>query len=143
MVLPLDPQREFPSYVLLAPGEDQAAGLRVRADLARHVLTVGATDRLGNYRVRAGGTQDGVDLGFSVNLDPQQTRLERLAASTLDEIFGPLAHRLARSREELVREVSAGRTGYDLVPLVVLLWAVCLAGEMILANRFYGDNSNG
>ena len=73
-VLPVDPSAQRGSYLLSAPGD---LSFPISADLKRHELAITATDQVGNYRLQAGGS-GGVDLGFSVNYGPDQTRLDRL-----------------------------------------------------------------
>ena len=83
--------------------------VRVTPDLKQQVLVVTATDQPGNYRVQAGGTAEGVDRGFSVNLAAEQTRLERIPQSELAQLFGPIPYRIARTREEI--ELDVGSSG--------------------------------
>ena len=132
-VLQLDAKRTRRTYQLFAPGE---LSFPLSADLVRHVLVITATDRVGNYRVRAGGSS-GVDLGFSVNLSPQQTELVRIAEEDLTKVFGPFDFRVARTRHQIERDLSEARVGRELFPLLILLTALVLAAEQVIANRFY------
>jgi len=134
-VLQLDPQQTRTTYQLFTPGE---TSFPLAADLTQHVLVVTSTDRVGNYRVRAGGTA-GVDRGFSVNLAPEQTELDRVDEDQLAKVFGPLPHRVARTRQEIERGFSEGRVGRELFAALILLAAVALAGEHLVANRFYRE----
>jgi hypothetical protein len=136
-VLRLDPKAEHPSYGLTAP-----EGIRIdlTPDLGRHLLMVSSTDSAGNYRITAGGsTSSGVDQGFSVNLAPEQTELERLAAEDLARVFGPHDYHLARNREELEGKVSYQRVGRQLFSMLIILVAVVLGIEQFMANRFYKE----
>ena len=110
----------------------------ISADLKRHELAITATDQVGNYRVQAGGS-GGVDLGFSVNYAPDQTRLDRLNDEELTGIFGPVKFRLARTRQQIDRDISVGRVGRELFPPLILLLALVLGLEMVVANRFYRE----
>ena len=47
------------------------------ADQINHLVSVPATSAAGNYRIRAGGTEGGVDRGFSANTPLAATELER------------------------------------------------------------------
>jgi hypothetical protein len=132
-VLPLDAAARRRDYLLFTPG---SPSFRVSADPKRHELALTATDQVGNYRLQAGGS-GGVDLGFSVNYAPDQTRLDRLSEQELAGIFGPLKFRLARTRQQIDRDISIGRVGQELFPPLVLLLAVVLGLEMLVANRFY------
>jgi len=135
-ILELDPQRPFRSYVLTMP---DGMEVRLTPDLKDQSLLVTATEQAGNYRVRAGGTADGVDRGISVNLAASQTRLERISSDDLAKRFGPVPYRVAQSKEEIELNVSTGRVGRELYPLLILAMAVCLALEQIVANRFYRE----
>ncbi len=46
---------------------------------------------------------------------------------------------MSRNRDEIDRSVSAGRVGQELFPYLILLLVLVLAGEQVLANRFYRD----
>jgi hypothetical protein len=111
----------------------------VSADMGRHQLVVTATDQVGNYRVQAGGTVSGVDRGFSVNLAPEQTELQRIDQDELAGVFGPLDYQVARTRDEIQRGVSTSRVGRELFGPLILLVGVLLALEYVMANRFYRE----
>ena len=83
--------------------------------------------------------QEGVNLGFSVNYAPDQTRLDRLSDQELAAMFGPLKFQLAHTREQIDRDISAGRVGRELFPPLILMVAIVLALEMLVANRFYRE----
>jgi hypothetical protein len=134
-VLQLNPQDKYDSYVLSTPDGTE---VRIAPDLKKHELAVAATDQPGNYRVRAGGTAEGVDRGFSVNLAAGQTRLERISAGELGALFGPVPHRLARTRDEIDLDFGSGDL-WDLFPGLILAVAVILGLEHVAANRFYKE----
>jgi hypothetical protein len=46
---------------------------------------------------------------------------------------------VAGSRQEIDRDISTGRVGRELFPTLMLLLAVVLAGELLVANRFYRE----
>lgn len=138
-VLHLDPNKEFQSYVLTLLGASNAVDVRLTPDLKQHTLVVTSTEREGNYRIQAGGSAAGVDRGFSVNLSREQTDLDRLDEPQLKAIFGPAPYRLARDSNQLEGNVTEGRVGRDLYPIVILLVALALGLEQILANRFYKE----
>jgi len=137
--LRLDPDESFPSYVLTALDAPDEVDARLTPDLREHVLTITSTDKVGNYRVRAGGSTSGVALGFSVNLAPEQTRLDRLSEEELSELFGDVPYRIARDRNQLEGDRRRQRVGRELFGLLILLMAVALGIEHVLANRFYRD----
>ena len=134
-VLQLNPQDAYQTYVLTAPDGTE---VRVAPDLKKHELAVAATEQPGNYRVQAGGTAEGVDRGFSVNLAAAQTRLERISAGELGQLFGPVPHRLARGRDEIELDFGSGDV-WDLFPGLILAVAVILGLEHVAANRFYRE----
>lgn len=134
-VLRLDARRQHDIYHVFAPG---GLDFPLSADLSRHVLMVTSTDRVGNYRVRAAG-RGGAERGFSVNLAPEQTRLERIAEADLSDVFGPFSYHLAGTRGEIEREQQRGRVGRELFGPLILLLALVLAFEYVVANRFYRE----
>jgi len=133
-VLQLDADGRRRNFLLTTPGELK---FPLSADPQRRVLVITGTDEVGNYRVQAGGRDSGVDRGFSVNLAPQQTELERAGEEQLAEVFGPLEYRVARTREEIERDISTGRVGRELFSPIILLVVIVLALEHFVANRFY------
>jgi hypothetical protein len=135
-VLNLDPQSEYRFYALTTPDQVE---VRLTPDLAKNVLPVTATDTAGNYRVAAGGSSGGVERGFSVNLPSQQTQLTRLADEDLRAVFGSADYRVARDRDDLEGKISVGRVGRELFPFFIVLVALALGVEHVLANRFYRD----
>jgi len=111
------------------------------ADLKRHVLVTSSTEQVGNYRVQSGGRASGIDRGFSVNLTLNQTQLERIDPEKLNETFSPNKVRIAKNRREIDRDISVGRVGRELFPALILLLAIVLAAEHLLANRFYKESA--
>lgn len=132
-ILDLDPDKPYRSYILSEPG-----GLEVRLapDPRQNALVVTSTQQPGNYRVQAGGS-GGVDRGFSVNLTPEQTRLDRATDEQLAAVFGEYPYHVARDETQIEREFTAGRVGRELYPLLIALVALVLGLEHIVANRFY------
>ena len=76
---------------------------------------------------------------FSVNLAPAETRLDRLAEEELADVFGPVPYRVARQPSQLESERSMQRVGRELFPVLILLLAVALGVEHLLANKFYRE----
>jgi hypothetical protein len=135
-VVPLAASERHPIYVLSTPHGDQ---IRTPIDENQEAVTVTSTEAPGNYRIQAGGGEQEVDLGFSVNLPASVSQLERAGRDELAAIFGETPFRLARSREEIDRSVSAGRVGRELFGYLIVLLALVLGCEQALANRFYQD----
>lgn len=125
-----------PVYALTTPRSDQ---IRLPLDDKQNALVVAATEAPGNYRLQAGGGDKKVELGFSVNLPRDISQLERTTPEELKTVFGDAPFRLARSRDEIDRSVSAARVGQELFPYLIVLLVVVLAAEQVLANRFYQD----
>jgi hypothetical protein len=144
-VLHLDPTEQFTSYLLSVPskqirGDGPAPGneqLRRTVDARLHAIVETATNRLGNYRVRAGGEGSRLDRGFSVNLPVDSSNLTRIGEDRLKELFADVPFRTARNQEEIVRDLSESRVGQELFPLLIVLVAIALGAEHVMANRFY------
>ncbi len=135
-VVPLGSGDRFPIYSLTTPRGDQ---IRTPIDDKQNALVVTSTETPGNYRVQAGGDEQGADLGFSVNLPGEVSQLDRVADEDLKAVFGTTPFRLAHNRDEIDRSVSAGRVGQELYPYLMVLLVLVLAGEQVLSNRFYQD----
>ena len=134
IVLPLSPEEQVTSYVLQQP--DSTATRQSLAPGQRD-LSIAATDALGNYRVRAGGKQEQLDRGFSVNLPMEASRLERVDPTALAKSLGSDRARVARSQDDIEVRVGQGRLGRELFPALILAMALAMAAEQLLANRFY------
>jgi hypothetical protein len=137
-VLQLDPNKLRPGYLLSGPA---GINFSVAPDQPQRRLVIAATDQPGNYRVRAGGQSDRFDRGFSVNLAPEQTELGRLTEKELAALFGPQKFRLARTKDQIDRQISTARVGVELFPPLILLLAAALALESLVSNRFYHDTT--
>ena len=100
-------------------------------------ITITTTNSVGNYQLRAGGTQGGVRRGFSVNVPAASTDLKRLSRDELTALLGNGKFRLSRGRDEIERNVNLDRTGREMYPLLIILVALVLGAEHLLANKFY------
>ncbi len=136
VILKLQPQLARRSFFVTGP---DGVTFPVTADPRESVLVVSDPEQPGNYRVQAGGGIAGADRGFSVNLRPEQTDMTRITRDELTELLGPEQYRLARNREEIDRDVSLGRVGQELYPYLIVLVALVLAAEHVVANRFYRE----
>jgi hypothetical protein len=116
-----------PAGDVLSPNVNQVTGL----------LRTQATEFAGHYKLRAGGTEDGVTRGFSVNIPASLSELTPLTKEELDARLGKGDYHLAKTKEEIDRTVSTARTGTELFPLLILLVAALLGAEFILSNKFY------
>jgi hypothetical protein len=126
-------RRDVPAAFVRPPNGDE---FPVAVDQARGVITVTATQLPGNYSVRAGGAAGGVTTGFSATLDPSATDFTRLNPDSLAVVWGQ-GQRVARTEAELVRDVNLERVGAELFGWIILLAAVAMAADWIVANRFY------
>jgi hypothetical protein len=106
---------------------------------AKNRIALQFADVPGTYRLRS---EVGSDQGFSMNLPTDATRLERIDAEDLDRWFGKDGYRLARSREEVNRDVGEARIGHEMYPWLMVLLVLLLALEHVLANRFYSRRSS-
>jgi hypothetical protein len=131
-VVHLDRRDLVGTFVRTPSGDDFPAPV----DPRRGSVSVSATQEPGNYLIRAGGQEGGVESGFSSNLAPAATDFQRLAAADLAAAIGPNV-RLARTEAELVRDVQLERVGAELFGWIILLAAAAMAGDWIVANRFY------
>jgi len=136
-LLQLDPQDDYRAYVLSLLEAPDAVDVRLTPDLKEKLLVITSTDQVGNYRVRAGGSGSGVDRGFSVNLAHEKTNLDRAGEDDLKRVFGEHPYQLARDRDQLQIKVAEGRAGRDLFPILIVMVALLLAAEHVVANRFY------
>jgi hypothetical protein len=140
VILRLAPEEQVASYVLQMPAtgpDDHTSSVRQSLAPGQQDVSIAATEMLGNYRLRAGGRGARLDRGFSVNLPPEMSRLERAVPSEIVESLGKDRARIARTKEEIELRVGLGRVGRELFPALILAVAVVLAAEQILANRFY------
>jgi hypothetical protein len=90
----------------------------------------------GNYRIRSGG-KSALDIGFSLNIPPGQTNLNKIDVKILDGHFGANNYRLVRTPQEIERSLARRRIGSEIYALLMLLLAAVFAAEYIFANRFY------
>lgn len=133
-VLRLSADDRHTTYLLTTPRGDT---YRQSADPKQRSIVITSTAWVGNYRVTAGGEKGGLDRGFSVNLPLKASELARTDEVGLKEVFGDTEFRLARNRDEIDRQLSTGRVGSELFPLLMALLALVLAIENAMSNRFY------
>lgn len=134
VVLPLESDEQVTSYVLQLP---DGSALRQTLTPGQQNLSISSTDALGNYRVRAGGRQERLDRGYSVNVPPEMSRLERVVSSDVVTALGADRTQVATNRDEIALSVGVGRVGRELFPLLILVVALAMAAEQLLSNRFY------
>jgi hypothetical protein len=132
----LEVQQKKGYYVVRTPsGEAESRSMRTGED----TVVFPATGQPGNYRVLAGGQTGALKRGFSVNLPPSTSRLERAVPEQIAKVLGEDRVRFARERDEIEVSVGLGRVGRELFPWMIGLLVVILAGEHVVANRFYRE----
>ncbi len=133
VVLPNRSDEQPSRYLLFAPhGESQP--VQARDDK----LTITMTEMPGTYRLK--GDRDGpVSRGFSVNLPLRASLLERTNKAELDKLLGADRYQLAHDRELIERQQGRQRAGREFFPLLMVILALTLILEQLLANRFYRD----
>ncbi len=137
VVLPIAPEEKITNYVLQMP---DGSALRQPITPGQTDISIASTELLGNYRLRAGGNQSAFDRGFSVNMPADLSQLVRVDATELIESLGESRARIARTRDEIEVRVGLARTGQELFPVLILILALILAAEGLLANRFYSGS---
>jgi hypothetical protein len=101
-------------------------------------LLISTTSTAGTYRLK-GDWNGPVTRGFSVNLPAAASRLQRTTAQRLDEMLGSARYQLARDRSEIQREQGQQRAGREFYPILLVILAIILILEQLLANRFYRE----
>jgi hypothetical protein len=138
VVVPLEPGHSYSRYLLRKPGLQQLPG--EIAGNAPNVRLAGL-DQLGNYRLILGEGAASQEQGFSVNSDGRESLLDRLTSKDLDERLGAERYSLARTIDNLRRNVQTGREGHEVVPFLGVLLLAIFLGEHFVANRFYDSES--
>ncbi|MFT7638591.1 MAG: hypothetical protein ACI9G1_000315, partial [Pirellulaceae bacterium] len=122
-----DPER----YQLFSP-TDEPQELLARESR----VEVNFTEVPGTYRLK-GNRGRPVARGFSINVPALNTNTDRLELHRLDEILGDDNYQLASNRDEITPIVGDKRQGREFFPLLMLIVALLLGTENLLANRFY------
>ena len=122
-------------YLLTSPSGDVS---RVTTDQRDHTLRVSDTAWPGHYELQAGGAA-GSRLGFSVNLRPDATRLERVTPEQFQESLGDLTPPIVRNQDELQksRKLVAGRGSWEAYPWLLLIIVFVIAAEQLMSSLFY------
>jgi len=128
---------DVPPDVLNSPKGDTTFPIRLSFQPDKRELLITATERIGHYRIRSGGQDEQFVFGFSVNCPGSLMELDRFSRGELSELFKNIPFQIAHDRSDLVRQLTAGRTGLDATPYVLILMVLVLALEQVVANRFY------
>ncbi len=122
-------EREF---LLYPPRNEEPSDLVVVENEIRYRFT----ETPGNYRLKAVGVSNS-RRGFSVNLSRDDTDLTQINEKTLDESLGMGRYKLAKSKEDIVREQSYVREGKKFFPLLLTIFGVIVIVELFMSNLFY------
>jgi hypothetical protein len=126
----------LPTSCLL--GTPQGTSERLTPDAIRREIVIPATTEPGNYSVRSGGVgAAALNLGFSVNILPGATLLQRVDKSVLDRHFGVDGYQVVRTPQEIEFGIARRRIGQEIYAAIMLLLACIFAAEYIFANRIY------
>jgi hypothetical protein len=134
VVLRLPEEQRQMTFSLRTPEGEE---LPQSVDQKTGTITITTTTAVGNYMLRAGGSEKGVRRGFSINVPAADTDLTRLERDEFSELLGKDRFKLSRGRDEIERDVNLGRTGREMYPLLIFLVAIALGLESVLANKFY------
>ncbi len=74
---------------------------------------------------------------LSFNYSEKDTDLTRLDADQLKDFFGACPWSQSRDRKQIEQRVSSGRAGWELFPILAVLFCLFLAAETWLSERFY------
>jgi hypothetical protein len=124
-------------YTLSPPDLGSGHSATVLPPAEKGQLSISGVEQIGNYQVLCVGEPKEPDRGFSVNLSAQATQLARLTDQELSDIFGPFKPRVARSNDQIVRNVHDSRVGREIYPWLILVFAGLLAVEYVVSNWFY------
>ncbi|MEX2172508.1 MAG: BatA domain-containing protein [Pirellulales bacterium] len=133
-IMSLGPQQQVENYLVQLPNGES---LRQSLSAGQEEIVVSTTQSPGNYRVVAGGEENPLDLGFSVNVAADISQLARRDFADISEALGKDRVRLAKSEDEIEVRVGIGRVGRELFPWLITLVAMVLGAEQVLSNRFY------
>jgi len=131
----LEPEEQATQFVVQMPGNE---AYRAQVDGDARLISLMPAGRPGNYQMRS--SENAADFrGFSANLPRDQSDLSRIEPGILKEVFGKHPHQVARNRSEIERAQSKERIGREVFPILMVLLAIVLAGEFVLATRFYRE----
>jgi hypothetical protein len=99
-------------------------------------VTLRFLDEPGAYRL-LGQRGGAVVRGFSANLPLAATDLTRAPPERLDSALGEDRYQLARTRDDFRRKIGLARQGREFYPFLLVMLAVVMGMEYLLANRFY------
>jgi len=123
-------------------GTPQGTSERLSPDPVRREIVIPMTTEPGNYTVRSGGLgQSALHLGFSVNIPPGQTLLQKADTSVLDRHFGAETYQLVCTPQEIAFGAARGRVGQEIYAMIMFLLACLFAAEYVFSNRIWMTRS--
>ena len=134
--LPNDERTQPEDYRIYTPRDEDPGKLTATDGRLRYRFT----DTPGSYRIK-GVLSGPVIRGFSVNLSPIRTQMERMTAEQLDDILGKDRYQLARDQSEIQRKQGNQRMGQEFYPLLIILLVIILVLELLMSNYFYRDRA--
>ena len=116
---------------------DETRQLQAPLDPESNVVTFAETTHPGPYRFRVESAEAPVPIGFSVNVDPAESRLARISPDDLKRAFGRAAVHVGSEPPSLgdVLSLGPGRVEVHLALSGLLL--ILLIAESFVANRLY------
>ena len=123
---------EVDEFLMFPPRNEEPTEVGIEEGELRYRFT----DSVGSYRLKPIGDPN-LRRGFSVNLSKQETDLTRVPENVLDDTLGEKRYKMARTREDIVREQSFVREGKKFFPLLITVVAVLVLMEFVMSNRFY------
>ena len=130
---------QFPQvYKLFNPIQEE-----IRTESSEETLVYSFTRYPGQYRLRGLRPQGPVVRGFSVNLNRDESSLERILPGTLDRALGKDQYRIAKERDEVQSSLGEGRYGRDLAPFLLLVFVMMIMAEQTMSSRFYASSKKG
>lgn len=134
--LPLAPSQQVTDFVLKEPSGE---ALRRTLPPGEDTIRISTTERLGNYRVAAGGRSGALDEGFSINAAAALSQLTRVDPASITAALPKERVHLAHSLDDVEQYVNIGRRGRELFSWAIALVALIWTSEHLLANRFYRE----
>jgi hypothetical protein len=138
VTIPLPAGRPLAPYVLRAG----SAQTPIPQEGGQATLDIRQAGMPGNFQVV--GSDGKPVAAFSMNIDPEESRLEQVPASEIQALFGDKAV-LSISQRINLRDAlqSHWSQPVDLVPWLLMLLLLAFASENLLANNFYGHEPSG
>ncbi len=134
--LRLSPRQHVTDFVLREPSGD---GIRRTLPPGEDTIRISTTEKLGNYRVAAGGRTGKLDEGFSVNAAEELSQLQRADPQAILAALPEGSVHLASSLDDVEKYVNIGRRGRELFSWAILLVVFVWGSEHLLSNRFYRE----